>query len=239
MKVAQLLAILIAFCSLWQAPVQAGAPRYTVSFYGCTDPDTWPERLHGRNSSGQTVYNLITGGKSRAGVKNHDGTTFLLDQLPDTKNSHSVDINDYGVVIGDTDFVYSPLRRTATVWTPGLAPIDMTPEPYIKWSTAEYVNNRGDVTVNVEDELRHDFGYIWHDGVLYKIDDCLDTPNVHVEEVGLITNAGIILGKGRLNGYPCFNFKLTPSGSHAIPEPSTMFLLVTGVGIAGFKRIKK
>ena len=239
MKFVQLFVVWLAFLGLCQAPALAEAPRYLATEVVNNETSVVPDRECGHNDHGQRIYNRWVDGKPFAGVQNADGTTFLLDQLPNTNSSQSWDINNHSVVVGCTNYNPDAARQIATLWTPGYAPVDMTPESYIMWSFARSINDWGDVTIDVKDMSRDIWSGIWHDGSFYRLDDCIETPGVRIMMADLINNAGFIAGKGYINGKGAF-IKLTPIGTNTIPEPGSFLLLGTGlIGLLGFKKIRK
>jgi hypothetical protein len=240
MKIVQFFVVWVVFLGLCQSSAPATTPRFVATDVTNSDVRDLFDRPQGINNLGQRISNYWSDGRSSAGVRNADGTRYLLDQLPNTYSNTAWDINDFSAVVGYTDYNSDDYRRVATLWTSGYDPIDLTPGSDIISSDTRSLNNFGDVALILDTSSGRSLGGLWHDGVLYRRNDCIDTPNVDVMSAGLVNNKRIMLGKGMINGNWSSLIKLTPVGEYAIPEPGSFLLLGTGlIGLLGFKKIRK
>jgi probable HAF family extracellular repeat protein len=96
----------------------------------------------------------------------------------------------------------------------------------LDYSAAYDINDLGQVVGYVGTGNGVGYGFLYSGGVMYAIEDYLDSAssNWQIESLVTINNGDWIAGEGRFNGGPLHTVLLTP-----VPEPSTIALLTLGV----------
>lgn len=168
-----------------------------------------------------------------------DGQLTDLGTLPnDSSNgfgSSATDLNDTGTVVGSSNYgfgeanhMHSFLYRNGQMVAIG----DWTNTNY-----AKAVNNLGTVIGSYRSNDPADSGehaYLYLDGEQYELDTLLNgSAGWRISTAEDINDSGQIVGQACNQAGACFAALLTP-----VPEPATYAMLLAGLGLVGWRRLR-
>jgi len=199
-----------------------------------TLPDELSSKAYAVDNHGRAAGVLINNdsGVSHAAFWNN-GVVQRLEVLPPVKwdtLSSALDINDRGQVVGLISGHLGP-----TLWTDGVAQDLGTLAGAAGGvngyggARSFYLNNPGQLAGYSMSADGSNHATLWSGGNIYDLTTLINNVDGWTDlKVGGLNNMGQIIGNGLFNGQE-EAFLLNPEDNHPVPEPSTIFLLASGM----------
>ena len=203
---------------------------------------------NGINSNGQVVgwSEIDRNSPTRHSFLYARGEVTDLGQIAGNDNSTALDINDAGLIIGNTTLndnnPWHPKYTRGYIYENGQATLIDALGGDSSETTA--LNNHGQVVGNVLSDQGYTLhGFLYQNGKTIDLNTLIDPASGWTIRSALdINDRGQILVDACKNGLPCTSMLLAPDALlplPAVPEPETYAMLLMGLGVLGWSSRRK